>query len=80
MLFFLGALLVFLPGLLDVGVGHAGDVVGYCAGYAFFGDAGEMVGRKLFRVFGPGVEEGFHDVVGVGVFGFQFGRLIEIGV
>ena len=59
------------PGLFDVGVGHACDVVGYCAWRAFFTDTDLMVDWEQFRVAGPCSEEGLDDFGGVGVFGLE---------
>lgn len=45
------------PGLLDVGVGHASDVVRYGASEALRGDLRLMIGRELARIRDEGGEE-----------------------
>ena len=65
------------PGLLDVCVGHAGDVVGDCLGCAFRGDAGLMVGGEQRGVLGPGAEERVDDFFGVGVLGGHDGGFVQ---
>ena len=61
------------PGLLDVAVGHAGDVVGDGAGQALGGDLRLVVGGELGGVGDEGGEEALHNFGGVGVGFFHSG-------
>jgi len=71
------ALLVVLPGLFDVGVGHSGDVVGNGAGHSLFCDSSLVIERKQLRVLRPRFVKRFHDMIGAFMFSFEGGRLIE---
>ena len=53
------------PCLLDVAVGHAGDVVGNGAGQALGGDLCLVVGGEFRRVGEERGEEALHDTFGV---------------
>ncbi len=66
-----------LPGLFDVGVGHAGEVVGDGAGEAVGGGEGLVVWGQHFGVGEHGAEEGGDDLVGVFVLGKHGGGLVE---
>ncbi len=69
-----------LPGLFDVGVGHAGYVIGYCAWEALFADACLVVKGEQLWVSDPCGEEGLDDFFGVGVFCFQCWGQVEIRI
>ena len=66
--------------MLDVAVGHAGDVVGYGAGEALGGDFGLMVLGKLSGVGDQRGKKALDNLVGLGMRFFHDGRLIEVGV
>ena len=68
------------PGLLDVGVGHAGDVVGYGAGEALRGDLRLVVFGELGGVGDERGEEALHDLCRAGAGFFERGAVVEIGV
>ena len=60
-----------------IAVGHAGDVVGYCAGEALGGDFGLVVGGELGGVGDQGVEEALDYPLGVGVGFLHAGGVVE---
>ena len=66
--------------MLDVAVGHAGDVVGYGAGEALGGDLRLVVGGELRGVGDEGGEEALDDARGVGVGVFHSDRVVEVVV
>lgn len=66
-----------LPGLFDVGVGHAGEVVGDGAGEAVGGGEGLMVLGEHCGVGEHGAKEVGDDLVGVLVLGEHGGGLVE---
>ncbi len=66
--------------MLDVGVGHAGDVVGYGSGEALGGDLRLVVGREFRGTGDEGNEEALHDTSGVGVGFFHVGGVVEVVV
>jgi len=66
--------------MLDVSVGHACYVVGYCAGRAFLLDSGLVVGWEQGGVGGPGLEESLDYFYRVAVLDIESRREIEVGV
>ena len=66
-----------MPGLFDVGVGHAGEVVGDGAGEAVGGGEGLMVVGEHCGVGEHGAKEVGDDLVGVLVLGEHDGGLVE---
>ena len=64
----------------DVGVGHAGDVVGYDAGKAFAGDFGEVAFGQVGGRFHPEFEERGDDLFGLVVLDGELRTGVEVVV